>query len=172
MDVQRELRREQNNLVMVGEGVMVLGAWGVLGSLIKIVFENTLDLSQVQADLKDESQLVVWVVWGIVVFFVLAIMFMLVLPHFYVGSRARAQGMGQKVKKTYLSVAFLMALLYGISTVLSTMYLFGYLREEQSSLSLFTTVVMDLVTFAAFVRIFVSIYRIEAYKKRIETGEE
>ena len=128
-NLQIQLRKNQNTLIVVGLGVIAFGVW----SVIKSVLLTTLT-GDTLANITEQGTAVTvafWIMLGIV----LAIDLRLRL---YVGLAAINEGRGRKKRKAYIVWAFLMAFMGALAVVIG-------LATIGSSEAIGTTVVTVIV---------------------------
>ena len=100
-EMERRLRKSQNNLVVIGYGVIAFGVW----SVIKIVLYTALntDINMLSAEGETVPVEVFWFIMLIFLAFELSL-------RLYVGFSAVYEGRGRKKRFGYIILALLMAL--------------------------------------------------------------
>ena len=100
-EIERRLRKSQNNLVVIGYGVIAFGVW----SVIKIVLYTALntDINMLSAEGETVPVEVFWFIMLIFLAFELSL-------RLYVGFSAVYEGRGRKKRFGYIILALLMAL--------------------------------------------------------------
>lgn len=120
--MEKKLRKNQNNLTILGIGVILFGLWTV----VKILLQYTLDRAQVREMVNSiktgmNGKNGFQVTDGFIIFFILilTLLFLLVIVclRLYIGISAINEGLGRKKGKgvLYLIVAAIMAISNGIS---------------------------------------------------------
>lgn len=101
-EMERRLRKSQNNLVVIGYGVIAFGVW----SVIKIVLYTALntDINMLSAEGETVPVEVFWFIMLIFLAFELSL-------RLYVGFSAVYEGRGRKKRFGYIILALLMALI-------------------------------------------------------------
>ena len=100
-EIERHLRKSQNNLVVIGYGVIAFGLW----SVIKIVLYTALntDINMISAEGGTVSVVLFWIMMFILLAFGLSL-------RLYVGFSAVYEGRGRKKRFGYIILALLLAL--------------------------------------------------------------
>ena len=100
-EMERRLRKSQNNLVVIGYGVIAFGVW----SVIKIVLYTALntDINMLSAEGETVPVEVFWFIMLVFLAFELSL-------RLYVGFSAVYEGRGRKKRFGYIILALLMAL--------------------------------------------------------------
>ena len=110
--MEREIRRNQNNLVILGTGVLAFGAWTVIRSLaLYLIQRSEIERMVASAVPEDLAAMVMAAMTGIIVV-VLAID---LIFRIIVGFSARAEGKGRKKHAIYLAAAVLLIVIHAIS---------------------------------------------------------
>lgn len=100
-EIERHLRKGQNNLVVIGYGVIAFGLW----SAIKIVLYTALntDINMLSSEEETVSVVMFWIMMFVFLAFDLSL-------RLYVGFSAVYEGRGRKKRFGYIILALLMAL--------------------------------------------------------------
>ena len=107
--MEREIRRNQNNLIILGTGVLAFAVWTVVRSLIQYMLQST-EIKNLVSGMVAEDQ-VNWVMTVIVIIIVVTLAVDLIL-RMIVGFSARAEGKGKKKRLGYLVAAVILIVVH------------------------------------------------------------
>lgn len=145
-----ELRKHQNNLIIVGTGIIILGFWSVAKSIMMFTIDNTsLEkiVKQVVMDSGTDSEMASNLTASdlmlIVTIITMVVTILELFVRVYIGKSAIAEGRGQKKGNLYVALAILLALMDGIILVLNV---YSILNTEEASLGTAMNVANDIVT--------------------------
>lgn len=158
-ETQLSLRKNQNNLVVIGLGVIAFGVWSTIKAVLYTAFNTESLLGESAGD-----NLVTLALW-IIMAFILAIDLSLRL---YVGLNAIAEGRERKRKTGYIVMALLMALGNFVS-VAAELY---FIRSTESIGTVIVTIVVDLTSGIMLTEMVVSAIRAKQLHRMIIAGSE
>ncbi|MBO4913762.1 MAG: hypothetical protein J5449_01020 [Oscillospiraceae bacterium] len=161
-DMQRELRRNENTLVVAGLGIAAFGVW----SIVKMVLMMTLQADKVLAELdvfgesvtREQAILIVSVI-------AVAIVLVDMLLRLYVGLSARKDGLGGKKKSTYIVVLCIMI----VVTLFADWYSAANLSElsEDSALDTLASLAVELTSTVVMIELAVAAIKVRKLRKKL-----
>ena len=153
-------RRNCNTLVILGTGVILYGFWGIIKLAMYLIFG--LELFD-EADMEELGPI------GIVFTLVILVILMAsdVLLRLHVGLRARKEGSGQNVRRTYLvwAVWLIIESLISICIVVPDI-----IDLESDFIDTFLSVFMELVSLSFTIQVFIAAISVRRYKKKLREG--
>ncbi len=149
--METQLRRHRHNLSIIGLGIILLGAWSVLKTVLYMAvsiddWKKTLESRVVETD----SVVIVYVVFAAVLVIDMAV-------RLFVGINARMAGEGKDRGSTYLVFAVFMLVFQGLS-VISDVLVFNFALD--AIISTLATVIFDLTAFVMLLELIVSGFRV------------
>ncbi len=157
------LRRYEDDLYISGTGVIVMGIWSIIKTVMGIFLEAD---SPIFAEIDDEFGKTMTIV--ITVLLLVIISALILKLHLYVGLNAMRASQGKTHKRGYLAVSVIMLMLTLVSVA-------AY-KEKISDIGNIDTVIasmlVDLTTAYIFVLLIVSAYRIRKYKTEHMRSEQ
>ena len=153
-------RRNLNNLVVLGTGVILFGFWG----LIKLIAQSLLGIQIFEPSLLDGLP----PIWTVITMFLIAAMFSLdVILRLYAGLRAIREARGKKTRSGYLTVSVI--LIFGsfisiASVIFSILTATGELEEN------FVMLFMELSSLVLTLEMFMASVSVRKYRKRTGAG--
>lgn len=145
-----ELRKHQNNLVIVGTGVIIMGFWSVAKSIMMCTIDKgkleTLVEKLVNESGYDKeiaSYITVSNVMLLATIITLLVTFTGLSVRMYIGKCALAEGKGKKRGNLYLLMAILLALTNGIFLLFN---IYSIISTEEASLGTAMNIANDIVT--------------------------
>lgn len=160
--MEKELRRNQISLVTFGTGVILLGVWSVLKTVLYVLAGPPLDLGE-------ETDPTAILVTKIVFFALLGILIAAdILLRLYIGRSARAEGLGRPQKSRYLYLTgFIFAInLAGIGYSLYTAFTAGL--GDQSRLDFIASCLVDSVSTGLLLRLILAAKRVKKLRRALE----
>lgn len=169
IDLNRELRRYQNTLVVAGTAVIAFGAWSIIkmlmilganldriGELLSIEEEDFAELKSM-----DNMELVFATI--IMIMFLAGIF----LLYFYIGRNAQKEGMGIR-HRAYFALALILVIPQAFIAVYSVA---DFVAIRDFDLELIITLLVDLSALYALVELDVAAIRVRLVTKKLK-GEE
>lgn len=162
--MRKRLRRNQNNLVMIGSGVILFGIWSILKALLFLMLDGSNLATEyferlAQHGVTDRAQ-------------VIALLFLLLLveqaARLYVGLNARWEGFGRKRGNLYVVVAVLMSVFHLVSVVIgfrTGFQYFDYYPEAATSL------LMDLTSLVVLLELVNSVRKVRWLSREMTLSE-
>ena len=159
-DMERELRKSQNILVVLGYGVIMFGAW----SLFKCILTCTLDFGAINelvssgitaADMEGvdvSREAFVHIVDLIVIGMILIISVVDTLIRIRVGLSAVAEGKGRKRGKFYLAAAVLLILISAFSIYLDITELISPAEKATRTNDTIAGLLFDITSLATVIQ--------------------
>lgn len=168
--MERELRRHQNTLVIIGSGVIMFGLWSVIKTIAFSILnrEEVLQMVSGGVALSETDQKVYLLIYYIF----MAILLLIDLSfRVYVGRSARREGRGRKRKRdgvAYLVIAALIALFCVIGTVADVMEILDLSSATDNILSLLVSVFIDVTSFITMVELIRAAVRSRQIKRALK----
>ena len=163
MDVnamERELRRNQNTLVIVGGGVILFGFWSFIKLILVFILQRDKLLEMLGDSVSDSFELVL--VFG---FFAILLLIDLSL-RLFVGRSARAEGFGRKKGRAYLVVGFIMATFLTVILILSIVTF--SMINFYSVPDMVVTFAVDLTSLFTLLELLVTAVRVKRLTRALE----
>lgn len=158
-DLQIQLRKNQNTLIVVGLGVIAFGVWSVIKSVLLTAFNG-----ESLAALSEQGTAYVaafWILLGISLALDLRL-------RFYVGLAAINEGRGRKKRKAYIVWAFLMAFM-GALTVVAGLATIG--RYEAIGTTV-VTVIVETTSCVLLVEMALAALKVKKLCRQLEKQED
>ena len=158
-DLQIQLRKNQNTLIVVGLGVIAFGVWSVIKSVLLTAFNG-----ESLAALSEQGTAYVaafWILLGISLALDLRL-------RFYVGLAAINEGRGRKKRKAYIVWAFLMAFM-GALTVVAGLATIG--RYEPIGTTV-VTVIVEATSCVLLVEMALAALKVKKLCRQLEKQED
>ena len=156
-----KLRRYRNLLTVSGLGVIAFGGWSVLKMILVFVMQRD-TIEALFAEMAVDSR-----VKGITIVIVIAIMLIDFLIRIFVGSTARAEGLGKKKGPAYIVFALLLALGSLFSLVL--LFVDGDSLSKTPILQTAISVILEITSMVATIELLVAAFTVKKLEK--ELGE-
>jgi len=154
MDREREFRKQQNALMIAGQGFILFSAWSVIKLFLYLTVEKKFVLDII-GDLDDDRLTVTFA------FAILSVIFLLdALIHFIIGKSAMDIARGGRLKKLYIpfiaiyTVATMVVFYFNADTAFAIQD-----TEDVSALAL------EIMSIVLLIAILVSSYKIYKYRK-------
>ena len=157
-ELERLLRKNQNTLVIVGEGVIAFGIWNVMKILLSIAFVEDTRQSLLYDAATGEAEPLALVVVGVVIMLGLILALRL-----FVGLSAISEGRGRRRRYGYLVFTALMILVDG-AALISTFFVSD---PFDTMLDGVITVVVELTSIVTLVELFASGIRVKALTRQL-----
>ena len=161
--MQLELRRQQNNLVILGGGVIAFSLWGLLKMLLILITANT----QKNYIIQDVGEGTAEKIAFYVLFFIF--IFADLLFRIYIGRSAIAEGRGKRKGTLYLLFAILLFVFYMAGIGLN---MFIKLAEYESLEDRIVRTVIDITSAVIYLELFISALRTRAIQKKMALAKE
>lgn len=150
--MERELRKNQNALVIIGSGVILFGFWTVIKTIAYCILSTDQIIALAAGPdgnslLQTETERA----YFLIVFYILMAIVLLIDLSFrlYIGRSARREGLGKKRKRdgrAYLVMGILLVIACAIGTVSDVLTLLGLYDSVDSKASLFVSILVDLTS--------------------------
>lgn len=161
--MQLELRRQQNNLVILGGGVIAFSLWGLLKMLLILITANT----QKNYIIQDVGEGTAEKIAFYVLFFIF--IFADLLFRIYIGRSAIAEGRGKRKGTLYLLFAILLFVFYMAGIGLN---MFIKLAEYESLEDRIVRTVIDITSAVIYLELFISALRTRAIQRKMVLAKE
>ena len=161
--MQLELRRQQNNLVILGGGVIAFSLWGLLKMLLILITANT----QKNYIIQDVGEGTAEKIAFYVLFFIF--IFADLLFRIYIGRSAIAEGRGKRKGTLYLLFAILLFVFYMAGIGLN---MFIKLAEYESLEDRIVRTVIDITSAVIYLELFISALRTRAIQRKMALAKE
>ncbi|MBO5572958.1 MAG: hypothetical protein J5947_01790 [Clostridium sp.] len=161
--MQLELRRQQNNLVILGGGVIAFSLWGLLKMLLILITANT----QKNYILQDVGEGMAEKIAFYVLFFIF--IFADLLFRIYIGRSAIAEGRGKRKGTLYLLFAILLFVFYMAGIGLN---MFIKLAEYESLEDRIVQTVIEITSAVIYLELFISALRTRAIQRKMALAKE
>ena len=161
--MQLELRRQQNNLVILGGGVIAFNLWGLLKMLLILITANT----QKNYILQDVGEGMAEKIAFYVLFFIF--IFADLLFRIYIGRSAIAEGRGKRKGTLYLLFAILLFVFYMAGIGLN---MFIKLAEYESLEDRIVQTVIEITSAVIYLELFISALRTRAIQRKMALAKE
>ena len=152
------LRRYEDDLHVSGLAVVILGAWSVLKLIMEVILEGQSVFKM--DEFGDDEKLIAMLVYGVIIFIVVAISLLIFAFHFFIGMNASKAARGLPYKKGYYVCAIIML-------VLSVLGIAAYYEEFKNLEEIDTTIaslLVDLTTIYVFFVVVISTNKIRKLK--------
>ena len=147
-----KLRRYENLLTVSGVGVIALGLWSVIKTILLLFFRDDL-----LADMPDDP--LAWVILYIMIGFILLIIFLI---HLFVGLSARSEGFGKKKGYLYIVVAIFMVLFSLASIVMIFVN-----TNESSLLEMIVSLIVEATALIVMIELLVAAFTVKKLRKKL-----
>jgi NADH:ubiquinone oxidoreductase subunit 6 (subunit J) len=162
ISVKKRLRRNQNYLVMIGTGVIILGFWSVIKTVMFLIlepqditgFSSTIQISGMPIH---TSYLILVVLLGIE----LAV-------RLFVGLCARSEGFGSKQGPVYVVFAILLSLFHLAAIVASITSGFRFYDNPADAA---VSLLMDITSLVTLVELINSVFKVRWLSKELSLSE-
>lgn len=161
--MQLDLRRQQNNLVILGGGVIAFSLWGLLKMLLILITANT----QKNYILQDVGEGMAEKIAFYVLFFIF--IFADLLFRIYIGRSAIAEGRGKRKGTLYLLFAILLFVFYMAGIGLN---MFIKLAEYESLEDRIVQTVIEITSAVIYLELFISALRTRAIQRKMALAKE
>ena len=160
MDYERELRRHQNTLIIIGLGVIAFGIWSIIKMVMLLLLapDTLFELMAPKTETEVSKQTMMIIVVSLVAFFLLIDLAL----RLYVGRSAIREARTGKKRITYLIIAGLIAALNASS--LSTPFIYGT-QYYLSGLDMVVTFLIDLTSFIVLIELIRSGVKVRQLRK-------
>ena len=149
----KELRRMQNTLVITGSGVILMGAWTFLKMLLYLTMARNKAAEEMQlsdAHIEGLSNNTIYVSVAVIMMLFMSVF---VLLRVYVGRQARAEGLGRKVRGSYLGIVFVM-LIVNVASMMGILWQTVTGSYESGITDGLMAALMDLISIVVFLKLF------------------
>ena len=113
-NIEREIRRNQNYLVILGTGVLAFAVWTVVRTLAQYFLQQAEIKAMVEVEAAAPPE-IVNAAMTVMLILILALLVIELILRLIVGFSARAEGKGKKKRKGYLVVAVFLIVLQAFS---------------------------------------------------------
>lgn len=161
--MQLELRRQQNNLVILGGGVIAFSLWGLLKMLLILITANTQKNYIIQGVGEGTAEKIAFYV----LFFIF--IFADLLFRIYIGRSAIAEGRGKRKGTLYLLFAILLFVFYMAGIGLN---MFIKLAEYESLEDRIVQTVIEITSAVIYLELFISALRTRAIQRKMALAKE
>ena len=157
------LRRYEDDLYISGTGVIVMGIWSIIKTVMGIFLEAD---SPIFTEIDDEFGKTMTIV--ITVLLLVIISALILKLHLYVGLNAMRASQGRAHKKGYFAASVIMLML----TLISIVAYKDKLKDIGNIDTVIASMLVDLTTAYIFVLLIISAYRIRKYKAEHMRSEQ
>lgn len=157
-ELQVQLRKNQNTLVVIGLGVIAFGIWSVIKSVLLNVFSG-----QPLEGISEEETAVKVIFWILLVGS-LAIDLRL---RFYVGLSAINEGRGRKKRKAYIVWAFFMAFMSALAVVAGL----ATIRYSEAIGTMIVMIVVETTSCVLLVEMALAALKVKKLCRKLEERE-
>lgn len=159
--MKKELRKQQDSLVITGTGVCFFGLWGVISTVMRLVLNRTQIIEAL-----NENELG-WLAPFLYIL-LLACAAAVFSAHFFVGMSARSEGLGKKRHFVYIFAAVLML----VFSMLVTISDIANFNSEQTDIFDFVVALIMSATFiATLVQMIIASIRTKILRKSLKEQE-
>ena len=157
-----QLRKEENDLRIIGIGVIVFGLWNAAKAFLFEFLPNT-QRAVVRADILEEN-VPVWVYFGGIFIAVLID----TLLRLKIGRSALAESRGEKAGSLYLVITLVMTILYTIAVISDIL---GDVPQNTEIADRLVKLVVDLTSTALLLDLFLSAIHVRMLRKQLQQKE-
>ncbi len=157
------LRRYEDYLNVCGIGVIVLGAWDIVKTIMQVLMG---DSGQFDLELEDDEKFIAFWVIALVIVILLALSFLIFKLHLYVGQNASRYAKGMDYKKGYYKVAIVLFVLIALS-------LTSYVDDLKDIDNIDTTIaslIVDVTTLYVFATVIYTTNKIKKLRAELQEG--
>ena len=155
-------RRNCNTLVVFGTGVILYGFWSIIKLAMCLIFDVEIFNAE---DMEEFGPIGISIVLVIVVI----IMAVDVIIRLHAGLRARYEGEGKKVRKTYLFWCIWLILESSISIII---IIPDVINMEGDFIDTYLSVFMELTSLAMTIEVFLAGISVRKYRKKLQEGAQ
>ncbi len=160
--MEKELRRNQISLVTFGTGVILLGVWSVLKSVLYVLAGPPLNLGE-------EIDPTVILITKIVSFIFIGFLITAdILLRVYIGRAARAEGQGRKQKNRYLYLAGFVIAFNFAGLVFSVYYAVTAGLGDLSRLDFAASCLVEVTSTILLFRLILAAKRVKKLRRALE----
>ncbi len=171
--MEREIRRNQSNLIILGTGIIAFGAW----TIVRFLFTYFMQLdylkaytgNEIKSNLLAGSKAVVTdeminTFLTIVLVAILAILVVDIILRLFVGLSARKEGRGNKKGYGYLIAAVILIIIHAVSVVMDLLSIF---EGNYLSLETYISIIVDTSSAIIVIELIVSSVRLKKLTSQI-----
>lgn len=164
MNKEQELRRYQNELVIIGGGVIAFGLWSAVRTILTIFFGND-QILQEMGTVTNEFPEYRWVFYVLVFLVIFVIIGLFISIRLFIGSRARREGLGVKKSNLYLVLTVIL-IVVNIGSMGSV--ILGILDTEEDVLSEFVQILIDITNVVTLIQLLIAAKKSRQIEKELE----
>ena len=160
-ETARKIRKYRNLLYIMGSGVIALGLWNALRTILMIINTPWILITPEMAEASCGDSIVI-----IGVIFTLVFTAAFLSVYLYVGKKAREAGLGKKKKPFYIAVIIFLALVHVFSVIYCILAIAGIVTvETENVLSLIVSMIVDTTAAVTLVEMCCSAVMLRKYER-------
>ncbi len=176
-----KLRKCENNLVIVGMGIMIFGLWNVAKFFSIMFFNKSYLIDEMQNEMSNNPDTANLQVNGDILFLILLFMFfaifsIMILSRLYIGFSAISVGKNKRKRFLYIPLSIIYTILCFIDTIVEFYICFFYSDTDSFTLEVtespIISIIIELTSAIMFIELIINSIRVRKLRKIHGIGNE